>query len=257
MQNIQYFKFFTMKQKKVPLELFFNNIEEGQQLFHHKTDWWAFGSKIIAWFGKFGSAKMPKKSHTSTIVDVVRTSSTLGNDVIFSLFESTFANGVGIHPRTRRITQRIKLTIDKDGKIKGLPSGKYEIHGFAKNEYLYWCQGKPLIGQEKEKFRNTVKILCNGNIPYAHIKNLKKTYFEKSLKFISRFFGINIDGINLQIKTLEEKKKEGFYCSELNHRLQYESGVITKDEYDNNPYPDPMELAKILIKRKNKIIRIK
>lgn len=234
--------------KQTSLKRFFNEIHEGQILFHHKTDFWALGSKIIAWFGQFGNATMPKKSHTSQICEISKKETIWGTDVCFFLFESTVKRGVNIHP-TVRCVRRWK-------DAKGNLTNKYELFGFSKNEFLYWADFET-TGQQKEKFRNFVKTVTNGEYKYTHITKLRRTYFYKTLRLIARFFQINIANIGLEIKTLEEKKEEGFYCSELNCRALYESGVITKEKYERNPYPAPMGLAGLIIKEGYQVLRIK
>ena len=216
------------------LKRFFNEVQEGQDLGHHKTQWYMLGSHIIAFFGKIGNPRTAKKSHTSIIIDIERKR----NIIYFHLLESTVKYGV--HKSIRKGIVR-----DTDGL--------YKFIGFDKKERLYWSPDVKLTTRQISAF-NDFKSMVYGK-RYSKIIDLRTTYakrfVKKFVKFMSWFFKIKIDDVDFEIPSLQEI--QSFYCSGLSARKNYELGVITKEEYANNPYPDPMEF----FRGKKEILRIK
>lgn len=218
---------------QINLEYFYNTMQEGQDLGHHRTVWWAFGSKIIALFGKIGNPKTANKSHTSIIVNIIR----YPNKIEFQLLEATKKRGV--HISSKRYIHKIGT--------------QYCLGGFHKDEKLYWSSDVNLDNDGLKKLEVFQKAVVGKK--YAKLSYLKRTYIQRFnhlfTKFIRWLFKIEIEDVDLRIKEL--KQIQCFYCSELSARKDYEIGVISKDIFQDNPYPDPMSF----FKGKKKVLRIK
>jgi len=212
---------------------FWNEIGEGQDLAHHRTVWWAFGSKIIAFFGRMGNPKTAKKSHTSIIVNVVR----YPNKVEFQLLEATKKRGV--HISSSRYVYKIGT--------------QYSLGGFHKDEKLYWSPDVKLDNEGLKKLEVFQKAVVGKK--YAKLSYLKRTYIQRFndlfTKFIRWLFKIEIENIDLYIQKLEDIQY--FYCSELSARKDYEIGYINKNNFQDNPYPDPISF----FKQKKTVLRLK
>jgi hypothetical protein len=212
------------------LKKFFYNIQEGQDLGHHRTKWWAIFSKLIAYFGNLGTTKSAKKSHTSIIVDVDRSRPHI---VTFKLLEATKKRGVNIS------SQRAVVQLDKS-------KDKYTLLNFHKDEQLYWSDDVVLDNdglKALERFQNAVV-----GKRYAKLSSFKKTYV---LRFTEWFFKVDIEDIDFAITPLENASR--FYCSQLSIRKDYQVGIITATQYQDNPYHDPMSF----FKTKKNVLRIK
>lgn len=215
------------------IERFWNEISDGQDLFHHRTKWSFIFSKIIALFGKIGNPRMLMVSHTSTIINVER----FPNKVEFQLLEATKKRGVNIS--TRRQVYKI--------------GSQYSLGGFHKDEKLYWSPDIKPNNDTLKKLETFQKAVVGKK--YTSIFFLRKAYTTRILKCLNTvvewFFATKITDINFEIKEL--KNIDAFYCSQLNRRKDYEIGVISENDFADNPYTDPMSFART----KKEVLRVK
>jgi hypothetical protein len=219
--------------KQEDLQYFFEKVENGQDLGHHRTVWWALGSKVIGFLSPYSGKKIKTISHCSIITNVDRRTP---NVVRFAILQSTKGNGVHILS---------KMKICKT-------MYRYELFGFHKDEQIYWSPDISLDNNGLKAFERFQNIVVDKK--YSHFLALKNVYIFRILKiyrlFLQVFFGVVIEDIDLAIQNLEDVTT--FYCSELSERKDYEVGVISKDKYQDNPYPDPMTF----ISKKKTIIQI-
>ena len=209
--------------QKDNLHHFFENIENGQDLGHHITTWWFIGAKIIIFFGSIGNKTTPKISHTSTICNVRKLSK---NRISFNLLEST---------------KKMNVNISTKKYITRVADRKYVLTGFKKNENLYWDSGIKLNEEQKKAFKKFKNIVIGKK--YSRMLRLRATYAVRLMQYISNSLHAGIENIDFVYKK-DLDNIPSFFCSELAQRKNYELKIITEEEYNNNPHPDPMAFFK-------------
>jgi len=245
--------------KQTTLETLFNDIAVGQDLFHHRMDFLAPASKIIAWFGRWtflnNVPRIAPVSHTSKIIQVHKETTEIGNNQdttnyvkIFQLFEATVKKGVNIHPKFRRISKI-------ETKINGKVNVTYKLDGFGKKENLYWANIK-LTDEQKDLFLEFAKETIG--VKYSVRKTLQtwKSRAGAILSSIGNIFGYTVTyNLPNYEKLTQEGKEEGIFCSALNKLSMGVIGFFSKEEF-GDPKPDPMEYKRELIKKNVSILKI-
>jgi hypothetical protein len=245
------------------LETLFNDIAVGQDLFHHRMDFLAPASKIIAWFGRWtflnNVPRIAPVSHTSKIIQVHKEITEIGNNQdttnyvkIFQLFEATVKNGVNIHPKFRRIS---KIETKINGKVNGKVNVTYKLDGFGKKENLYWANIK-LTDEQKDLFLEFAKETIGAKYSVRKTLQTWKSRAGAILSSIGNIFGYTVTyNLPNYEKLTQEGKEEGIFCSALNKLSMGVIGFFSKEEF-GDPKPDPMEYKRELIKKNVSILKI-